>query len=112
VVMEKRKDIAVLMAMGATRREVRSIFVLKGLIVGAIGTIAGLALGAATCFALGRYHFIHIQKEIYGIATLPVAFQPFSYVVVAIASMLLCWVATFYPARQASREMPVEIFRG
>ena len=111
VVMEKRKDIAVLMAMGATRREVRSIFVLKGLIVGAIGTIAGLALGAATCFALGRYHFIHIQKEIYGIATLPVAFQPFSYVVVAIASMLLCWVATFYPARQASREMPVEIFR-
>ncbi len=112
VVMEKRKDIAVLMAMGATRREVRSIFVLKGLIVGAIGTVAGLILGAATCFALGRYHFIHIQKEIYGIATLPVAFQPFSYVVVAVASMLLCWIATFYPARQASRAMPVEIFRG
>lgn len=112
VVMEKRKDIAVLMAMGATRREVRLIFVLKGLIVGAIGTAAGLLLGAATCFALGHYHFIHIQKEIYGIATLPVAFQPLSYVVVAVASMFLCWIATFYPARQASREMPVEIFRG
>lgn len=112
VVMEKRKDIAVLMAMGATRREVRLIFVLKGLIVGAIGTFAGLILGGATCFVLANYHFIHIQKEIYGISTLPVAFQPLSYVVVAIASMLLCWVATFYPARQAAREMPVEIFRG
>ncbi len=112
VVMEKRKDIAVLMSMGATPREVRLIFVLKGLVVGAFGTIAGLVLGAIGCFVLSQYHFIHIQKEIYGMSTIPIAVQPLSFVLVALASMILCLVATFYPARQASRELPVEVFRG
>ena len=111
VVMEKRKDIAVLIAMGATRRDVRLIFILKGLIVGAAGTIAGLILGAAGCFALARYQFIHIPREIYGISTLPIDAEPANFVLVAIASMLLCLLATVYPARQASREMPVEVFR-
>jgi lipoprotein-releasing system permease protein len=112
VVMEKRKDIAVLMSMGATPHEVRLIFVLKGLIVGAFGTVAGLVLGAIGCFVLSHYHFIHIQKEIYGMSTIPIAVQPLSFALVAIASMILCLVATFYPARQASRELPVEVFRG
>jgi lipoprotein-releasing system permease protein len=111
VVMEKRKDIAVLIAMGATRRAVRSIFVLKGLIVGGAGTAAGLMVGAAGCYALARYHFIHIPKEIYGISTLPIAVDPANFAWVAVASLLLCLIATFYPARQASREMPVEVFR-
>ena len=111
VVMEKRKDIAVLIAMGAKRRDVRLIFVMKGLIVGAAGTAAGLILGAAGCFALARYQFIHIPREIYGISTLPIAVDPWNFAAVALASMLLCLLATVYPARQASREMPVEIFR-
>ena len=111
VVMEKRKDIAVLIAMGATRRDVRLIFVMKGLIVGAAGTAAGLILGADGCFALARYQFIHIPREIYGISTLPIAVDPWDFAAVALASMLLCLLATVYPARQASREMPVEIFR-
>jgi lipoprotein-releasing system permease protein len=111
VVMEKRKDIAVLMSMGATPAEVRLIFVLKGLIVGAFGTMAGLLLGATGCFVLSHYHFIHIQKEIYGMSTLPIEIQPLSFALVAVASMILCLVATFYPARQASRELPVEVFR-
>jgi lipoprotein-releasing system permease protein len=111
VVMEKRKDIAVLMSMGATPREVRLIFVLKGLIVGAFGTAAGLLLGATGCFVLSHYHFIHIQKEIYGMSTLPIAIEPLSFAMVAVASMILCLIATFYPARQASRELPVEVFR-
>jgi lipoprotein-releasing system permease protein len=111
VVMEKRKDIAVLIAMGAKRRDVRLIFVLKGLIVGAAGTVAGEILGAVGCFALARYHFIHIPREIYGISTLPIAVAPSNFAAVAVASMLLCLLATIYPARQASREMPVEVFR-
>ena len=111
IVMEKRKDIAVLIAMGATRRDVRLIFVFKGMIVGAAGTLAGLSLGAAGCFALARYHFIHIPKEVYGISTLPIAVQPSNFALVALASLLLCLIATFYPAEQASREMPVEVFR-
>lgn len=111
VVMEKRKDIAVLIAMGAKQRDVRLIFHMKGLIVGAAGTLAGLALGAAGCFALARYQFIHIPREIYGISTVPIAVVPSNFAAVAVASMLLCLLATIYPARQASREMPVEVFR-
>ncbi len=111
VVMEKRKDIAVLMAMGATPHEVRLVFVLKGMIVGAAGTALGLILGALGCFLLAHYQFIHIPKQIYGISTLPVAIEPVNYVLVAIASLVLCLLATIYPARQASRELPVEIFR-
>ncbi|HKN02139.1 MAG TPA: ABC transporter permease [Candidatus Binataceae bacterium] len=111
VVMEKRKDIAVLIAMGATPRDVRRIFVLKGMIVGAAGTLAGLIIGAAGCFTLARYHFIHIQKEIYGMSTPPIAAHPLDFALVALASLALCLIATYYPARKASREMPVEVFR-
>lgn len=111
VLMEKRKDIAVLIAMGATRADVRRIFFLKGLIVGAVGTAAGLLVGAIGCFAIGRYHFIHISKAIYGISTVPISASPVSFVWVAVASIVLCLIATIYPARQAAREMPVEIFR-
>jgi lipoprotein-releasing system permease protein len=111
VVMEKRKDIAVLLAMGATPAEVRWIFQLKGIIVGAAGTALGLLIGAVTCFALARYQFIRIPSKIYGISTLPIDAQPMSFLVVAIASMLLCYLATIYPAGQASRETPVEVFR-
>jgi lipoprotein-releasing system permease protein len=109
--MEKRKDIAVLISMGATRRDVRLIFVMKGLIVGAAGTAAGLILGAAGCFVLAHYQLIHIQREIYETSTLPISVEPSNFVVVALASLFLCLLATVYPARQASREMPVEIFR-
>jgi lipoprotein-releasing system permease protein len=111
VVMEKRKDVAVLIAMGATPAEIRRIFTLKGLIVGGAGTFAGLILGAAGCVVLERYHFIHISREIYGISSVPIAVDPVSFAWVAIASMVLCLLATIYPARQASHEMPVEIFR-
>jgi lipoprotein-releasing system permease protein len=111
VVMEKRKDIAVLMAMGATPADIRRIFVLKGLIVGGIGTAAGLSLGGLGCFILAHYHFIHIQREIYGISSLPVDVQPLSFVLVAVASLILCLLATFYPARTAANALPVEVFR-
>lgn len=111
VVMEKRKDVAVLIAMGATRREIRTVFVLKGLIVGGSGTVAGIIVGAIGCFALAHYHFIHIPREIYGISTLPISVDAINFVWVAAASLLLCLLATIYPARQASREMPVEVFR-
>jgi lipoprotein-releasing system permease protein len=110
-VMEKRKDIAILMTMGATRNGIRLIFVLKGLVLGGVGTVAGLMLGGLGCFALARYHFIHIPKDIYGISSLPVDASPWSFAAVAAASMMLCLVASFYPARQASRQLPVEVIR-
>jgi lipoprotein-releasing system permease protein len=111
VVMEKRKDVAVLRTMGATVADVRRVFVFNGLIVGGVGTAAGLALGAIGCWLLAHYHFIHIEKKIYGISTLPVDAHPASFALVALASLTLCWVAALYPARQAARQMPVEVFR-
>jgi lipoprotein-releasing system permease protein len=111
VVMEKRKDVAVLRAMGATVADVRRIFVFKGLIVGGVGTAAGLLVGALGCWLLAHYHFIHIEKKIYGISTLPVDAHPLSFAMVAVASMMLCWIAALYPGRQAARQMPVEVFR-
>jgi lipoprotein-releasing system permease protein len=111
VVMEKRKDIAVLVTMGATAGGVRLIFVLKGLIVGASGTAAGLILGGLGCFILGRYHFITIPKEIYGISTLPIQVAPLSFVAVALASIALCLIATIYPELRASSESPSAVLR-
>jgi lipoprotein-releasing system permease protein len=111
VVMEKRKDVAVLRAMGATVADVRRVFVFKGLIVGGAGTAAGLLLGAVGCWLLAQYHFIHIEKKIYGISTLPVEAHVLTFAIVALASMMLCWIAALYPARQAARQMPVEVFR-
>jgi lipoprotein-releasing system permease protein len=87
------------------------VFVFKGLIVGAAGTGAGLILGALGCFVLARYQFIHIPKAIYGIATLPIVVSPTNFVLVAMASLGLCLLATIYPARQASRETPADVLR-
>ena len=111
VVMEKRKDIAVLIAMGATRREVGRIFVFKGLTVGAAGTLAGEMVGALGCYLLANYQIIRIPKEVYEMSTPPVAARPLDFALVALGSLALCLIATLYPARQAARAMPIEVFR-
>ena len=111
VVMEKRKDIAVLIAMGATRRAVGRIFVFKGLTVGAAGTLAGELVGAIGCYLLANYQIIHIPKEVYEMSTPPVSARPLDFALVALGSLALCLVATLYPARQAARAMPIEVFR-
>src|SRR5215470_14926704 len=108
VVMEKRKDIAVLIAMGATRREVGRIFVFKGLTVGAAGTLAGEMVGALGCYLLANYQIIRIPKEVYEMSTPPVAARPLDFALVALGSLALCLIATLYPARQAARAMPIE----
>ncbi len=111
VVMEKRRDVAVLRAMGATPRAIRLIFALKGLLVGTAGTALGVTLGALGCFALARYRFIRIPKEIYGISALPVHPSALNFTAVAAASILLCLLATIYPARQAATQPPTDALR-
>jgi lipoprotein-releasing system permease protein len=111
VVMEKTKDIAILMTMGATRRTIRRIFAMEGLIIGISGTFAGTALGGILCGLLKKYRFIHLPSDVYYISTLPVLVEPATVVLVVVSSILICFLATVYPAWQASRVDPAEAIR-
>lgn len=111
VVMEKTKDIAVLMTLGATRRMIRRIFALEGLLIGATGTSVGMILGTVLCFLLRRYRFIHLPSDVYYISTLPVALSAGILVLVGASSMAICFLATLYPSRRASLVDPAEAIR-
>ena len=111
VVMDKTKDIAVLMTLGATRKTVRRIFALEGLLIGIVGTGAGILLGGGLCYLLARYQFIRLPSDVYYISTLPVDLTPGILLLVGASSILICFLATFYPSLQASRIDPVEAIR-
>lgn len=111
VVMEKRKDIAVLKSMGATSQSIRRIFIYKGAIIGVIGTLLGTLLGYTGCWLLDRYHFIDLPPDVFYTTTLPVKIYLSNFVLVGIASIVICLLATIYPARQAANLPPVEVLR-
>ena len=111
VVMEKRKDIAVLKSMGATRAGIAQIFVLKGLLIGGVGTLLGSVAGFAVCWALHRYELIELPKDVFYVSTLPVKMYPEYFLIVVGASLAICLLATIYPARQAARLAPVDVIR-
>jgi lipoprotein-releasing system permease protein len=111
VVMEKRKDIAILKSMGATRAGVGRIFIFKGMIIGIAGTLVGNVGGYAACWLLKRYHFIELPKDVFYVNTLPVKMYPEYFIAVTVASLLICLLATVYPARQAARLAPVDVIR-
>ncbi|MBA3030777.1 MAG: ABC transporter permease [Desulfobacteraceae bacterium] len=111
VVMEKTRDIAILKAMGASNGQVRKIFVLKGLMIGAVGTFVGEFLGYGLCFLLKRYEFIELPADIYYLSTLPVEVDFLDTLIIAVASMVICYLATLYPAHQASKLNPVDALR-
>lgn len=111
MVMEKTKDIAILKAMGATDKSIRKIFVFKGIVIGSIGTILGVCLGFILCTVLKYYQFIELPGDVYYITTLPVKLELLDVVMIASAAMAISFLATLYPARQASKLDPVEAIR-
>lgn len=110
VVMEKRKDIAILMSMGATRASIRKIFLLKGLIIGVVGTTLGLLLGLLVCTLIAQYRF-ELPKDVFLISTVPVRIYLSNFMIVTVSSFIVCLLASLYPARQAAKLDPVEIIR-
>jgi lipoprotein-releasing system permease protein len=111
MVMEKTKDIAVLMSMGARRRQVRRIFIFQGVLIGVIGTILGLIVGYGVAIAGAKYHFIALNPEVYSINYVPFAPRVLDGVLVAGVALLISFVATLYPSWSAARVLPAEALR-
>ncbi|MFO7883655.1 MAG: lipoprotein-releasing ABC transporter permease subunit [Desulfobacteraceae bacterium] len=110
MVMEKTKDIAVLKAMGATDGLVRRIFMLKGMIIGLLGTLFGTVSGILVCLVLERYKFIELPSA-YPFTTLPVQLEYFDVCLISVSAVVICFVSTIYPSWRASKMDPVEALR-
>ncbi len=111
LVMEKTKDIAVLMSMGVRRAQIRRIFILQGMLIGGAGTILGLVLGYTVALIGAHYHLITLSAEVYSIDYVPFAPRLLDGGIVAIVAMAISLVATIYPSYSASRVMPAESLR-
>ena len=110
VVMEKRKDIAILRSMGATQRSIRKIFLFKGCFIGVVGTVLGVLLGLLVCAFIAQYEFA-LPEGMFLISTVPVRVYWSNFLLVAVASFIVCLLASIYPSRQAAKLDPVEIIR-
>ena len=111
MVMEKNRDIGVLMSMGARQRQVWAIFTLHGLLIGAIGTSVGLALGYGISWLGERFKLIPLQADIYALSFVPFHARPLDGVWIALAALAISFLATLYPAFAAARLNPTEILR-
>jgi lipoprotein-releasing system permease protein len=111
MVMEKYRDIAVLMSMGARREQIRRIFMLQGVLIGVVGTAIGLVVGYGLCYFANRYRWIRLDETVYALSFVP--FEPhwLDGVWVAAAAILVSFLATIYPARNATRIAPAEVLR-
>ena len=111
MVMEKHKDIAILISMGASRGAIMRLFMLQGSVIGVIGTALGGFLGAFACWALDRFRVVRVPESVYQIAWVPFRLQPLEAALVLAIALLICFVATLYPARGAARLDPAEALR-
>lgn len=110
-VTDKAHDIAVLMALGARRIQVRNIFVLQGLLVGIAGTAIGLAVGYSLSWIANRWKLVPLNPEIYSIPYVPFHSSGWDAIWITAAALAICIAATIYPARAAAGTLPVEILR-
>jgi len=111
MVMEKHKDIAILVSMGASRGAIMRLFMLQGMIIGAIGTAVGGSLGASACWALDHFRVVRVPESVYQIAWVPFRLLPGEALVVLASALAICFLATLYPARGAARLDPAEALR-
>src|SRR5689334_16280778 len=111
VVVERRRDIAILSALGATRAGVMLVFITEGAVVGAIGALAGVALGFVLCLIANRYKLVSLPADVYSISSVPLIARPSEMFLAALVAFVLSVLATIYPARAASRMRPVEALR-
>jgi lipoprotein-releasing system permease protein len=113
LVMEKTPDIAILKTMGATSRSVMYIFMLQGLVIGFIGTMIGATAGVGISWVMNRYQLLRVpgMGEVYQISYVPFTLLPWDLGIVVVMAVLICFLATIYPSRQAAKLKPVEALR-
>ncbi len=111
LVMEKSRDIAILKTMGAGRASVMRIFMLQGVIIGAVGTTVGAVAGYTLATILDRYRLIRIDMEVYQIPYVPFRIETPDFVLIVVSALIICFLATLYPSRQASNLDPAEALR-
>ena len=111
LVMEKSRDIAILKTMGTSARSVTVIFIMQGLIIGIVGTTVGAAAGYGLSFVFDRYQLIRVPIDIYQVSHLPFTVLPSDFLTVVAVAILVCFVATIYPSRQAARLDPAQALR-
>jgi lipoprotein-releasing system permease protein len=111
MVMEKNRDIAVLMSMGARQRQVWAVFTLHGIAIGGLGTFLGLILGYGVAWLGNTYKLIPLQADVYALSSVPFHAHPLDGVWIAAAAITISFLATLYPSLAAAKLNPVEILR-
>lgn len=111
MVMEKHRDVAILMSMGARLQQIRRIFVYEGALIGASGTAIGLALGYALCHFADKYHWLKLNGEVYALSYVPFDSRWVDGLWIAAGAMAISLIATLYPAWNATRIAPAEALR-
>jgi lipoprotein-releasing system permease protein len=111
LVMEKHRDIAILKTMGASVRSVTAVFIMQGLIIGIVGTTVGASTGWAVSSILTRYKLIRVPADVYQMPYVPFRVLPLDFAAVVLSAIVICFLATIYPARQAAKLDPVQALR-
>ena len=111
LVMEKSRDIAILKTMGLSSERVMKVFMLQGLIIGLIGTTVGGVGGVLISRVLDKYQIIRINMDVYQVAHVPFVIRPWDLAIVLVSAIVVCFLATIYPSRQAAKLDPVQALR-
>jgi lipoprotein-releasing system permease protein len=111
LVRQKSRDIAILKTMGTSSKRVMGIFMMQGLVIGVVGTAVGAVSAFALCWVLDRYQLIPIPMDVYQVSHLPFVVLPWDLFTVVVATILICFLATIYPSRQASALDPIQALR-
>ena len=111
VVMEKTKEIGILISMGATAKSIKRIFMFEGLVVGITGTILGSIVGYLLCWAQQTYKFFGLPSDVYIISWLPIYMKRLDFLLVGLAAILISYIFSAYPASRASKLDPVTAIR-